>query len=214
VNRHARPTGLILVAVVALVPLATACVTTYRDFPLAMIDKPSPPATYDALSYQIQPFPVINVGGESALHRAFRERAPFAKTKGVTQVPADGIFCLVSVEWKPPTLPALVFGFLSVSSLTFLPAWSTREGYIVRYHVFVDGTRRETFAYAVTRKFGLWLGLLPFAWINFQTYSEAQAFDATAQQFFRDASRLFAPVAGKSDGVPLDQPDSGNPIGD
>jgi len=178
-------------ALVLLVPLLASCITTYRDFPTAMVDQPPASKPYRTLHYQVKPFPVVNAGGQAVLDTIFRERTPFAKTRAVNQPPAKGLFCLVDVEYRPPSLPAVVFGYISLSTLTLLPAWSTHDGYVVHYRVFVDGRERDSFDYTITRKFGLWVGLLPFAWANVLTYSEEDAFEATAYQFFRDAAPIF-----------------------
>ena len=183
---------------IALLPLLASCITTYREFPTAMVGQPPVSKPYGTLAYHINPFPVVNSGGQMALENTFRERTPFAKTRLVNETPAQGLFCLVDVEWRPFSLPALVFGYISVSTLTLLPAWSTREGYVVHYHVLQDGKERDSFSYPITRKMGLWVGLLPFVWVNLLTYSEAEAFEATAYQFFHDAAPTFQLAARPS----------------
>ena len=98
----------------------------------------------------------------------------------------------MDTQWKPLGLPALIFGYISVSTLTILPAWSVQEGFIVHYHLFLDGEKIKSYEYEITRKAGVWLGLLPFIWANLFTYSEADAFKATAFQFFEDAEPLLS----------------------
>lgn len=181
--------------IIPLLPLLASCITTYRDFPADMIGRAPASKPYRSLAYHINPIPVVNAGGQAALETIFRERTPFAKTRLVSEVPPQGLYCLVDVEWRPMSLPALVFGYISVSTLTLLPAWSTRDGYVVHYHVFQNGKERESFHYPITRKVGLWAGLLPFVWVNLLTYSEAEALEATAYQFFRDAAPTFAQAA-------------------
>ena len=91
------------------------------------------------------------------------------------------------------TYPAtLAFGYLSASTLTFLPAWSENDGYRVTYNVFVNGEKKKSYEYEVTRKGAVWILLVPLAWVNAFTYSEAEAFEATAYQFFKDSEPLFA----------------------
>ena len=178
--------------IIALLPLLASCIITYRDFPVAMVGQPPTSKPYGTLAYHINPFPVVNSGGQTALETIFRERTPFTKTRLVNEVPSEGLYCLVDVEWRPLSLPALVFGYISISTLTLLPAWSTRDGYVVHYHVFQNAKERDSFSYPITRKMGLWAGLLPFVWANLFTYSEEEAFEATTYQFFRDAAPTFA----------------------
>jgi hypothetical protein len=182
---------------IALLPVLVSCITTYRDFPTAMIGRAPTAKPYGTLYYHVKPFPVVNAGGQAALDIIFRERTPFAKTRSVDDPPSQGTFCVVEVEWRPPSLPAVAFGYLSISTLTLLPAWSTHEGYIVHYRVFVNGEEKDSFNYQITRKFGLWMGLLPLVWVNLFTHSEEDAFEATAYQFFRDAAPTFAKLAAR-----------------
>lgn len=102
--------------------------------------------------------------------------------------PAKGVYCLVEVDYRPLSLPALIFGYLSVATLGIIPAYSGNDGYWVYYRIYSDRQWVRTYRYPVTRKVGFWLFLVPLSWINFLTYSEADAFTATTHQFFIDAS--------------------------
>lgn len=174
-----------------LIPLfLSACVTSYKDFPEKMIDNPPEPVNQGVLNYKIERFPIINSGGEAALRKVFQNKTPFVKTKEVDDISNKGIYCYVDVEYKPLTFPALIFGYISLSTFTILPAWSTKDGYRVKYHLYVDGEEQEVYTYEITRKAGTWIVLLPLVWINLMTYSEEDAFEATAYQFFSDASLI------------------------
>lgn len=176
-----------------LLPLfLLSCITTYRDFPTTMVGRKPENKRNSTLYYQIKPFPILDFGGEKALNDVFKHKSIFANTEAVSEIPREGIYCLVETQWMPLSMPALIFGYISIIYLTILPAWSTQEGYVVRYHLFVNGEKKETFEYEITRKTGLWIVFLPFAWINFLTYSEAEAFEATAYQFFEEASPIFS----------------------
>lgn len=165
----------------------TSCITTYRDFPENALNPPDLPRHPGVLHYQIKKFPVLEAGGSHALQESFAKSPFFAETVSVDAAPAKGLYVLVDVEYKPLSLPALIFGYLSVSMLTFLPVYSGRDGYRVHYHLHDGADRLKTYSYEVTRKFALWLGLLPFIWVNAATYSEEEAFTATVHQFFIDA---------------------------
>jgi hypothetical protein len=181
--------------VIGLPVLLSSCIVLYRDFPTETIGKPPDPKSYDLLSYHINPFPFPNEGGKDALHSVFNNQTPFANTADVTEMPHKGVFCLVDVEWKPPGMTALVFHYLSVATLTILPSWNVQESYKVRYYLYIDGENRKTFEYKITRKTGLWLGLLPVSWLNLFYYTQAEAFEATAFQFFQDAKPIFSTLA-------------------
>lgn len=163
----------------------------YRDFPTAMIGKPPKLKSYDLLSYQIRRFP-SDEGGGDVLHSIFNNQTPFAYTAAVTEMPQKGVYCLVDVEWKPPGLSAVIFHYVSLVTLTALPSWSVQEGFIIRYHLFVDGVGRKTFEYKIMRKREVWIGLLAVSWLNWFAYTQAEAFEATAFQFFEDAKPIFS----------------------
>lgn len=175
-----------LLALLLLFPL-TGCVTTFRDFPAAALDHPATPGNCDLLNYQINRFNILDSGGFNLLQDIFAGEQLCRKTMPVDKVPEKGLSVVVETEWRPMSLPALVFGYISVATLTILPAWSTQDGYLVNYHLYVDGEEKEIYRYKITRKAGVWLGLLPFIWVNTLTYKESDAFTATVNQFVRDA---------------------------
>ena len=77
------------------------------------------------------------------------------------------------------------------ATLTIVPVWSEHDGYKVTYDVFVNGEKKKSFEYEITRKGGAWIVLLPFAWANFFTYNESDVFEATTYQFFKDSAPIF-----------------------
>ncbi|MBI3545539.1 MAG: hypothetical protein HY081_02930 [Gammaproteobacteria bacterium] len=182
-----------IIYVLLLATLLPACITTYRDFPENMVNNPPKTKPFGTLFYNIKPVSVLTSGGgEEALQTVFRQKTPFANTEKTDKIPSRGIYCSVEVLYKPPTLPALVFGYISASTLTILPVWSEHDGYRATYEVFINGEKKKSYEYDITRKGGAWILLLPFAWINFLTYSEKDAFEATTYQFFKDSEPLFA----------------------
>ncbi|MBI3597736.1 MAG: hypothetical protein HY203_11365 [Nitrospirae bacterium] len=191
-NPPHKKIALTLSIAVLLPVFLSSCIVVYRDFPTAMIGKPPESKSYDLLSYHINPFPFPNEGGKAALHSVFNNETPFANTADVTEMPQKGVFCLVDVEWRSPDMTAVVFHYISLATLTVLPSWSVRESYKVRYYLFIDGKNRKTFEYKITRKTGLWLGLLPVSWLNWFTDTQAEAFEATAYQFFEDAKPILS----------------------
>lgn len=192
IKNNLRKSGFRVLAVFCISTFLSSCIIGYQDFPEEMVGKRPSSKPYHTLYYKINEFPVIDTGGQSALHSVFRNKSPFQNTDVVTKMPEKGVYCLVDPKWKPFGIAALVFGYISFSTLTMLPAWSLQEGFIIDYHLFIDGERQRTFEYEITRKGALWAGLLPLIWINFFTYSEAQAFEATAYRFFEDAKPIFA----------------------
>jgi hypothetical protein len=181
-GRIARPLLLL-----SLTFALTGCMATYRDFPVAALDRNPDPGACSVMYYNVKRFDILDMGGYSMLNETFRNAGMCKKMVPAETCPDKGLYVEVETKWKPITLPALVFGYLSISTLTILPVWSTRDGYLVRYDVFVDGKKKDSYYYEITRKAGIWIGLIPFSWINFMTYSEEDAFRATAYQFIHDA---------------------------
>jgi hypothetical protein len=172
--------------------LLSGCITTYRDFPVAGLDHPPEYRGQGTLYYLVKRFDILEFGGFNALNTAFRDNRLFEKTEKVVEPPAEGLYIEANVRWKRISTPALIFGYISVITLTFIPAWSTEDGYEVYFHVHRNGQKLKSFEYQITRKAGLWFLLLPFAWINFLTYDEDEVFTATANQFFEDARPILA----------------------
>lgn len=191
-----------LIPLIVLMMSLTGCIATYRDFPVDALGKKPPAGTCDVMHYKVKKFDILDSGGYSKLQEYFRDASICKKMIQSDEIPEKGLFLEVETKWKPITMPALIFGYLSVSTLTILPAWSTHDGYIVKYDFYQDGKKKETYRYEFTRKAGLWLGLLPFAWINALTYSEEDAFTATANQFSADAQVLFGSQIPLNDSSP------------
>lgn len=178
------------VVIMALMVLLSGCMT-YRDFPTEYVSKPPTAKPYKKLSYKIERFDALSLGGATATFKhVFRSQTPFMETEAVDEIPAKGLFCLVSFEPKDISLGALIGGYISYSTLAVLPAWSTQDGYFVRYDLYVDGEKKQSHEYEITRKAAVWLGLLPVIWVNALTYSEEDAIKATAFKFFKESEPL------------------------
>lgn len=179
-----------LILLAALLTL-TGCITTYRDFPVDAVGLKPQSGACDILQYNVKRFEILDAGGYNELREVFKNSEICKKMVPVEEKADKGLYLEVNTKWKPVTMPALIFGYISISTLTILPAWSTQDGYIVNYDVYVDGQKKGAFKYDITRKMGMWLPLLPFAWINAFTYSENEAFAATARQFSNDSQMYF-----------------------
>ncbi|NJD91102.1 MAG: hypothetical protein FIA91_06255 [Geobacter sp.] len=181
-----------LIALLVIMTTLTGCVATYRDFPVEALGKKPAAGTCDVMHYSVKKFDILDSGGHRKLQDYFRDTPLCKSMVPVDEMPAKGLYLEVETKWKPLSMPALIFGYLSISTLTLLPAWSTQDGYLVKYNLYQDGQKKETYRYDITRKGGIWLGLLPFVWLNAFTYSEEDAFAATASQFSADARPLLA----------------------
>ena len=95
----------------------------------------------------------------------------------------------MTVTVKPRSVVARMFEGASGEVYGFLPAYSGEGGYLVRYELYIDKQLKKTYRYEITEERLVWLGLLPFVWVNFFTASQKDAFLATAHQFFHDAEQ-------------------------
>jgi hypothetical protein len=177
-------------AVAVLLSLALpSCIVSYRGFPVQKLGAPAPTKAYAKLYYHVDG--VSLAGGHIALADTLKFKSPFKETEVADEPPAQGLFVNARIKNLMPSLPSLIFGYISIGLLTLTPAWTTRAGSDLVYDVYVDGKKLKSFDYRVRRKAFLWIVLLPFAWANLFTASEEQAFEATALQFFDDADALF-----------------------
>ena len=180
-----------LIALMVLMLTMTGCISTYRGFSPDAIDRKQTAGNCDVMYYNVKKFDILESGGYNKLQTFFRNAAICKTMKPADEPPAKGLYLDVEAKWKPMSMSSVIFGYISVSTLTMIPAWSTQDGYDVRYSLYRNGVKKETYNYDITRKAGLWVGLLPFAWINAFTYSEEDAFQATSNQFWTDAQPYF-----------------------
>jgi hypothetical protein len=80
-------------------------------------------------------------------------------------------------------------GWVFIVSGGFIPIYSGQGGAELFYSVYDRYALKKTYQYEITRKEFVWLLLLPFAWINFFTYSPEDAVRSTTAQFVVDAQR-------------------------
>jgi hypothetical protein len=171
--------------------LSANCLIDYKDFPKADPLNESQKVNEKKLVYNLPYFPAFNLGGREAMEFYFSSKTQFKNTEMGTEVPLDGYFVDVKVDYISPTPPALVFLTASTLTATLLPAWSFHDGYSIRYDLYKDSKKVETFSYKVERKYGQWLPLIFVIWLNVETSTEKSVFERTTQQFFKDANSYF-----------------------
>ncbi len=162
------------------------CVVGYRRYPHPQnIRAEKVPGT---LYYDVHGLSIF--GGITSLREYMNNHSPFEQTEIREEAPAQGVYVRAVIRTVSPSVASAVFGYLSLSTLTILPMWSTRDGYTVIFHVFKDGQEVKSFDYETRRMTFLWLGMLPLAWLNLATPSESGVFENIGQQFFEDALPL------------------------
>ncbi len=174
----------------------TSCLVTYKDFP--SVDRQSSPTqrkTFPVYYHVNFPselpsrwgVPFGSLGLRHELERAFEENQVFTEAIIAPTPPPRGVYCSVTETVKSRAGLVNVFEQFSGQLLLLLPVYSGEGGYLVRYWLYIDKQLKKTYRYEITEERFLWLGLLPFIWVNFFTPSAKEAFLGTANQFFHEA---------------------------
>ncbi|HLG19255.1 MAG TPA: hypothetical protein VI895_05500 [Bdellovibrionota bacterium] len=175
----------------ALVATLNGClIFTYRVKPPEAWDaKPTPPTRPEKMFYSVGSFGGLTFGGYDELRAMMAKNSIFPQTEAVTATPSKGLYVRVDVEQHDPSIGSLVWGYIALSFLLIPPAYSGSSGFIVRYQVYRDAQPVKLYEYEIRRKGLGWIVLLPFAWVNFLTYDEEDAFRVVTNQFFQDGIR-------------------------
>jgi hypothetical protein len=178
------------VGLVLCVTVPTACITTWNERPRPD-SRAVPVQVPGTLYYDVAGAAEEGMfGGGQVLRDAFSKTTAFAQVEPSSEPPARGAFCRVTCDRRPPNVASGVAAMVSYVFLFLIPFWS-EEGYVVRYHAYVDGDEKKIFEYSIARQSFFWLLALPFSWVSLLTPSEKDAFHATAQQFFLDAAPYY-----------------------
>lgn len=139
------------------------------------------------LFYSVQDNGGLSFGGLNDLRILMKNNRAFDEVEQVSEMPPKGLYVKVTSLYRDPSAGAMVWGYVAASLLLILPAYSGSSGFYAQYHVFRDGQKVKFYEYEIRRKAFAWLPVLPFFWINFLTSSEEEAFEATTNQFFKEA---------------------------
>ena len=128
-------------------------------------------------------------GGAPGIRKVFEES--FAGATYVLTPRTTGTHVHTEVLRKPFFNSELsyILSRLTLASLAALPFYHDWQGYVVLYHLYLDGKLQSTYRYEITEKGIVWLPLGLFAWVNYFTTGETEAFEETARQFVADAER-------------------------
>jgi len=154
------------------------------------------PGYYPAQS-QIDPF---GQPGYGAVRRTLAASGMFSDLNEIQQPPKAGFFCKVQFEPIPPSTVVQYFlesqlqfinlGILAlIPALTLLPYYTDEGGTTAIYSLYQDSRLLKAYRYPIRKKGAGWVGLLPFAWINYFTTDLAEAVEGATMQFLIDAQR-------------------------
>lgn len=179
-----------VVCLVALL-LLSGCVSHYTNL---SDDLAAPYPARSPVQFKVHDRVRMSGEGPAAVVATLRQHEFFraAVERYELGVSEQGIFVEVTPVYQEPSFLALVFGYFSLSTLTILPATSDEDGFDLRFEVFRDGKLVLGREYPVRRFMVMWIGTLPFIWLNSFTASEAEAFAAITQQFLIDAEPVLS----------------------
>lgn len=198
--------GLVIVALVSLLGSQSACtITTHDNVPLIDVQTPPMLPQNVPIYYRVEPWVYWRDAifaaksdhfiGSSAdleeyreLERAFRNSGIFSAANPRLTPPEKGLYCSVQVESQPVSDVGAAALAVSHATSAVLPTYHGTSRHVVRFHLFVDREFKKTYEYTIGTKQGIWLGLVPFVWVNAFTPSLGEALHATTYQFFIDAA--------------------------
>jgi hypothetical protein len=154
------------------------------------------PGYYPSQS-QIDPF---GQPGYRAVGRTLTASGMFSDLNEIENQPKAGFFCKVDFESIPPStvvqlylesqLQFINLGVLAlIPAVTLLPYYTDEGGTTVIYTLYQNGQLQKVYRYPIHKKGVGWIGLLPFAWINYFTTDLADAVEGATFQFLIDAQR-------------------------
>ena len=149
------------------------CLIRYPEFPMEYQNRKPAGKTQKKMYYRVRTSMNIDMaGGLSQLKQSILQDSPYEMEEYVyidpqtseqrDKVPEKGLFIDAKLNYTPPSVLSFIFGYVSVATLTILPAWSREDGYNVDYTIFKDGQIVKKYSYRVRREAYLWAGLLPF----------------------------------------------------
>ena len=133
-------------------------------------------------------------GGAKALEGILKQEGSFKSVEKLTERENKGLLINADVSAISPSIPAAAFGYLSYSTLTFLPFQSTQDGYEINFEVYNNGKRLKNYNYTFNRRTFIWMPMILFVWVNYLTPSEKDAFEAITRQFLKDAEPLLESI--------------------
>jgi len=210
-----RPRQHCTIALVSLCLMLTSCIVRYSEFPQVTLDGIPVPKKDTVIYYHADPLayylkveggvgvafpgsmpmifptelPPLSQRRYRELSNAFADNHVGAEAIPATASPEKGVYCAVDVRHKSPSDAAEMFTMITLFSLGLLPSYSGESVDVVRFDLYVDSELKKIYRYQVRQDRWMWLGLLPFVWVNFFTAGTDEAFRAIVNQFLLDATK-------------------------
>ena len=146
---------------------------------------------------QVDPF---GQPGSRAVGRTLTASGIFSDLIETQNPPEAGFYCTVHFEPIQPSKliqyylgsqVVLVYTYIGalIPAFSLLPYYTDEGGTTVIYSLYQDNQLRKVYRYPIYKKGAGWIGLLPFAWINYFTTDLADAVEGATLQFLIEAQR-------------------------
>jgi hypothetical protein len=152
---------------------------------------------YYPLEPQVDPF---GQPGSRAVGRTFTASGMFSDLIETQNPPEAGLFCTVDfspiqpskvVQYYLASQGVFLFTYIGalIPAFSLLPYYTDEGGTTVIYSLYQDNQLRKVYRYPIYKKGAGWIGLLPFAWMNYFTTDLADAVEGATLQFLIEAHR-------------------------
>ena len=185
----------VTVFLVSLVSFSLCACKVYR--PLPDYTPPEPPLTKEgAVHFFFYPGTIKRYKDEpETMHRRQSEivqrllgdHSRFSAAIISPSPPARGTFIAAYLERKGDDLgDSLIVP--AIFTLSVLPGYGEFV-HVVRLELYVDADLKKTYRYEIVERVFVWIGLIPFAWMNALSTDYWQAFETTVYKFLIDGRR-------------------------
>jgi len=152
---------------------------------------------YYPFASQVDPF---GQPGSRAVGRTLTASEMFSDLIETQNPPKSGLFCTVDfspiepskvVQYYLGSQAVLLFTYIGalIPAFSLLPYYTDEGGTTVIYSLYQDDQLLKVYRYPIYKKGAGWIGLLPFAWMNYFTTDLADAVEGATLQFLIEAQR-------------------------
>ncbi len=111
------------------------------------------------------------------------------EAKILESIPTEGIFVEVSTRLLTGSNVSKVFCGISTFAIAYiLPCYTDTFGIVTKFVVSKKGETPKSFSYYIRPQKFIWLGFIPFAWVNYLLPQYEDAFRAVSRRFVHDAA--------------------------
>ncbi len=100
--------------------------------------------------------------------------------------PEKGIYIRSYKTAKFSSNTANFFCWFSAMTLSLIPCYRENSGWNIVYTFYRDGESQKSYSYEVINKQFVWIGAIPFSWVNYIVPQYEEAYVETTRQFLLD----------------------------